>query len=104
MISERVEEMIKAGVAYPLAESSEEGDFIKLCSNENPFGPSPKAVEAIKNKADEVGEYPESSARELKESIGEYIDVNSPRFASGTDQMRLWILLARLLRIPGIRL
>ena len=46
----------------------------KLASNENQFGPSPKAVEAIQNELQEIIFYPESYPfdlmRELAESLG----------------------------------
>ena len=40
-------------------------DIIKLGSNENPWGPSPKAIEAIKNELDSINRYPESQLKEL---------------------------------------
>lgn len=43
--------------------------IIKLASNENPLGPSPKAVEAIKNEADKVNIYPDTNATALKNTI-----------------------------------
>jgi len=46
----------------------------KLASNENQFGPSPKAVEAVKEELQEIIFYPESYpfdlARELAEALG----------------------------------
>lgn len=90
MLSERVREMLDDGVVYPLAEGSEEElDFIKLCSNESPLGPSPKAVEAIKAAAEEIGQYPRSFPTDLKRAIGEYLDVD-PRFVcvgNGSDEV-----------------
>jgi len=35
--------------------------IIKLASNENPFGASPKAIEAIRNTAETVGRYPDGA-------------------------------------------
>ena len=34
-------------------------DIIKLGSNENPWGPSPKATEAIKEELSSINRYPE---------------------------------------------
>jgi histidinol-phosphate aminotransferase len=47
-------------------------NIIKLGSNENPLGPSPLAVEAIKEKARGVHLYPQADALELKKAIGVY--------------------------------
>ena len=41
----------------------------KLASNENPLGPSPKAVEAIIREAQNINFYPDSYATKLKEAI-----------------------------------
>jgi len=46
--------------------------IIKLGSNENPLGPSPLAVAAIKEKAGRVHLYPQSNALELRNAIGAY--------------------------------
>jgi len=46
--------------------------IIKLGSNENPLGPSPLAVEAIKEKAGRVHLYPQPDALELRKAIGAY--------------------------------
>ena len=35
-------------------------EIIKLGSNENPWGPSPKAMEAIKNEIKSINRYPVS--------------------------------------------
>ncbi len=43
--------------------------LVKLSSNENPFGPSPAAVEAIEEAADQVHTYPKSSHTDLTEAI-----------------------------------
>lgn len=45
--------------------------IVKLASNENPLGPSPKAVEAIKRCADKISRYPEGSGYYLKNKIAE---------------------------------
>lgn len=46
--------------------------IIKLGSNENPLGPSPLAVEAIKEKAGKVHLYPPSDALELRKALSNY--------------------------------
>src|SRR5512135_565328 len=44
---------------------------IKLASNENPFGPSPLAVEAIQCAATEMNWYPDADSAELRAAIAE---------------------------------
>ena len=50
-------------------------DIIKLGSNENPWGPSPKAMEAIKDEIKAINRYPESQLHELVFEIAEYSGV-----------------------------
>lgn len=47
-------------------------NIIKLGSNENPLGPSPLAVAAIKEKTGRVHLYPQADALELRKAIGTY--------------------------------
>ncbi|QZY54277.1 histidinol-phosphate transaminase [Crassaminicella profunda] len=44
-------------------------EIIKLASNENPLGPSKKAVEAIKDAAENIHIYPDSLATALREDL-----------------------------------
>ncbi|MCU0912380.1 MAG: histidinol-phosphate transaminase, partial [Rhodobacteraceae bacterium] len=46
-------------------------DVLKLSSNENPFGPSPAAIEALRAAAAEMHRYPSTDHRPLREAIGE---------------------------------
>jgi histidinol-phosphate aminotransferase len=43
--------------------------LVKLSSNENAFGPAPKAVEAVREHAGRVHAYPKSSAVDLRERL-----------------------------------
>ncbi|GFO95888.1 aspartate aminotransferase /histidinol-phosphate aminotransferase [groundwater metagenome] len=48
------------------------GKIIKLGSNENPLGPSPLAVRAIREKAEGVHLYPPSDALELRSALSDF--------------------------------
>jgi histidinol-phosphate aminotransferase len=50
-------------------------DLIKLSSNENSLGPSPKAVQAIRDVAEDVHYYPKSSHTDLIAKLAEKWDV-----------------------------
>ncbi|WP_251343936.1 histidinol-phosphate transaminase [Haloplanus halophilus] len=50
-------------------------DLTKLSSNENPHGPSPAAVEAIRETAPRVGVYPKASHTDLGEKLADRWDV-----------------------------
>ncbi len=47
----------------------DERSIVKLASNENCLGPSPRAVEAIRNAACDVHVYPSVDAIELREAL-----------------------------------
>lgn len=62
---------------------------IKLASNENPLGCSPKAVEAIKNSLDSLAIYPDGNATLLKEAIANKLGLKPTQVlpSSGSDEM-----------------
>jgi len=60
-------------------------DIIKLGSNENPWGPSKKAIEAISNQLSSINRYPESDLSELKEEIAKYSGVDVSEIIVGGD-------------------
>lgn len=52
-----------------------QGRIAKLASNENPLGPSPKAVQAMKEAADQVSFYPEDGAYYFCKKLSEMHDI-----------------------------
>jgi len=73
-------------------------DPIKLSSNENVYGPSPKAVDAIRRVAGDVHLYPEGTSLEVCQAIAGYWDLPADRVitTTGSDQLILVILRAFL--------
>jgi histidinol-phosphate aminotransferase len=59
--------------------------IIKLGSNENPLGPSKKAVEAIKGNLHLISQYPETNLEELKAKLALYSGVDSSNIIIGGD-------------------
>lgn len=76
-------------------------DLVKLSSNENAFGPAPKAVEAIQQYAPSVHTYPKSSAFDLREQIASKLEVTPGQvwLANGGDGALDY--LARAMLRPG---
>jgi histidinol-phosphate aminotransferase len=64
-------------------------DVIKLASNENPIGASPKAVEAIRKAAFGVNRYPDSQGFCLKKKLAKNLGVNSSNIVlgNGSDEL-----------------
>ena len=78
-------------------------DVIKMASNENVLGPSPRAIEAIRNMAPQVFYYPEGSAPELRMALAEKWGVTPDQIivGNGSDELLMYIALALL--NPGDR-
>jgi histidinol-phosphate aminotransferase len=62
---------------------------IKLASNENPYGPSPKALEAVSKAAAEMHVYPDGAAFELRQalSVKFEIDPSGILLGNGSDEL-----------------
>jgi histidinol-phosphate aminotransferase len=76
-------------------------ELIKLSSNENPHGPSPKAAEALREAADEVHTYPKSVHTDLISELAERWNVEPAQvwLANGGDGALDY--LSRALLDPG---
>lgn len=63
---------------YVPGEQSKDRDIVKINANENPYPPSPKAVEASKNfDTDKLRFYPQANATALKQAIADFYDVKA---------------------------
>jgi len=65
-------------------------DLVKLNTNESPYGPSPKALEAIRAAAtDELRLYPDPSATKLRETLAAYhgVGVGQVFVGNGSDEV-----------------
>ena len=73
----------------------------KLSANESPLGPSPKAIEAFKSAADGLFLYPEGSAADLRQAIGETFDISPDRIVCGNGSDEILHLLPQIYSGPG---
>ena len=64
-------------------------DVIKLASNENPRGCSPKVIEAVRAEVTHMNRYPDDSMYELKEALAQKYHVEDKNIiiGSGSDQV-----------------
>src|SRR6266436_6138909 len=83
--------------AYVPGKSSAPGvaKVYKLSSNETPLGPSPRAVEAYREVAGHLQDYPDGSATDLREAIGRAFGLDPDRIVCGAGSDDLLNLLAR---------
>lgn len=56
---------------------------IKLASNENPLGPSPKALQAIQEALPKLHIYPDGSCYELKQVIAKHFSIDTSQITVG---------------------
>jgi histidinol-phosphate aminotransferase len=74
--------------------------IVKLASNENPFGSSPAAREAIKKAVDELAIYPDGYATALRETIANYLNVEGSQLIFGNGSDEIILILCRALLSP----
>ncbi len=72
-----------------------EGPIIKLASNENPLGPSPKALEAISGALTNLHRYPDASAFELRRALAERYGVEPEEVVLGNGSNEVIDLLVK---------
>ena len=78
-----------------------EKNIIKLASNENPLGASPKAKAAIKNAIAELGRYPDGNAFDLKAALAKRYKVPEDCIVVGNGSNDLLEMAAAVFLAPG---
>ena len=76
-------------------------DMVKLASNENMYGPSPKAVEAIRGAAERMHSYPKASHADLVDELAELWDVTPEQVWLSNGGDGALDCLARAMLDPG---
>jgi histidinol-phosphate aminotransferase len=63
--------------------------IIKLASNENPLGPSPKAIKAMRKSLSGVNRYPDSQGFALKKKLSQFLKVEPENLVlgNGSDEL-----------------
>lgn len=75
---------------YVPGEQSKDKDIVKINANENPYPPSPKAIEALKSfDTNKLRFYPSANSTKLKEAIAKYykVDVSNVFVGNGSDDV-----------------
>ncbi|WFB37040.1 histidinol-phosphate transaminase [Kiritimatiellota bacterium B12222] len=79
-------------------------DLVKLASNENNLGPSPKAVEAMKNAASKMHLYPDGGAFYLRNALAEKLNLSPDMLIFGNGSNELIEFLGHVFLQPGTNL
>src|ERR1700733_8768348 len=76
--------------------------IIKLASNENPLGPSPKAIEAMREAITKVHFYPDGGGFHLRNAIAAHLGVARENVVLGNGSNEIIELLFHTFTRPGI--
>src|SRR5258707_1097730 len=103
-----IPEHIRALGAYvpgkPMKQAQSESGIrmIKMASNENPFGPSPLAIEAVRTAAQEINLYPDNDATELRRALSARHDLEPLQIFIADGSLGILDILARTFLGPGL--
>lgn len=91
-IPENIREITPYPPGKPIEELEREygiSGSIKLASNENPFGPSPAAVEAMRNTFENLHRYPDGSCYYLNRAVADHLGVAPEQlvFGNGSNEI-----------------
>jgi len=98
LVPEHIEGLVPYPPGKPLSELKRElgiSDAIKLASNENALGPSPCAMDAIREALPEMHRYPDGGVFYLRRALSERLDVAPEQLVFGNGSNELIELLVR---------
>ncbi len=93
---------IDAMAGYQPGEQPRGGVFVKLNTNENPYPPSPRVIEAIRSAAgDGLRKYPDPLATAFREAAGKLLGVEPSWILAGNGSDDLLTIVTRSFVNPG---
>ncbi len=98
-MSEFWSDVVKGLTPYVPGEQPRLANLVKLNTNENPYGPSPRGLKAIRGAVDEdLRLYPDPNAEALKEAIADHHDVTTINVfvGNGSDEILAHVFLGLL--------
>jgi histidinol-phosphate aminotransferase len=76
-------------------------DIVKLASNENPYGPSRKAIEAVRGEMLALHRYPDPRGHDLREALAAHHGVRAAELCLGNGSNELIDLICRVFASRG---
>jgi histidinol-phosphate aminotransferase len=76
-------------------------DVVRLSANENPLGPSPRAVAAVEREAARIHLYPDGGSTALRETLARRLGARADQFVVGNGADELIALVAAAAFEPG---
>ncbi len=69
--------------------------ILKMASNENPLGASPKAIEAVKKNLSDLNYYPDGGCYDLRQKVSKFWNLKPEQFAFGNGSNELLEFVAQ---------
>jgi len=101
-IPPHIRKLAESDQSKPLKQSRSAAKPIALNLNENPFGPSPLALKALKSAIEQVHRYPEIHALDLHEEIAAFHGVQSEQVLITAGATEFLCIIARVLLASGL--
>ena len=106
LVKKSIEQLVPYPPGKPIEELARELNInknfiIKLASNENPLGPSPKAIEAIKEKLSELHRYPDGSSFYLRKKLADKTGISINQIIIGNGSNELIELIVKAFLSPN---
>ena len=76
-------------------------DIVKLASNENPYGPSPQTLAAMRAALEDVWLYPDGGCHDLKHGLAQHLGIDAACLTLGNGSNDLLVLLAEAFLTPA---
>jgi histidinol-phosphate aminotransferase len=103
-VNPRIASLTPYAPGKPLSELERElgvGHAIKLASNENPWGPSPKALQVLEQASSTLHRYPDGSAYYLRQDLADQVKVSPDQILVGNGSDEIISLLVKAFLSPG---
>jgi len=87
---------------YPAASTYEfHGELTKLASNETPWEPNPKVIEAIGQASHSLNRYPDPTGRRLRQALSDRYDIPATKITLGNGSCEILLAAATAMLEPG---
>ncbi|MEC9071102.1 MAG: histidinol-phosphate transaminase [Myxococcota bacterium] len=104
LVGDHIENLVPYAPGKPIEEVERELGIegcVKLASNENPLGPSPRAMEAVRDAVGDLHYYPDGGAFYLKQALSDRLGVGIDELVIGNGSNELLEFVARTFLQPG---
>ncbi|MFO0845001.1 MAG: aminotransferase class I/II-fold pyridoxal phosphate-dependent enzyme [Gemmataceae bacterium] len=96
-VFDRLRPGVRAMAGYTPGEQPREGDVVKLNTNENPYPPSPRVAEAIREAltGERLRKYPDPIGTRFRQAAGQALDVDPDGVVIGNGSDDILTILTR---------